>query len=159
MMRARKTHAYNVNLTAVVFWPDRTIRIPTLLIRAKRGHTSELSMEDQWRQRINAELCVEWVDGTHSSLMYEPQVYTVGSIAGGLDREDPCVVAPTLSGSRRSPDGEPTLTVAPDTTRSGLGSRTVSRPERRAQRSRSRCLRFRRSSSRSSTCRYAGRHR
>jgi thioesterase domain-containing protein/acyl carrier protein len=85
--RARKTHAYNVNLTAISFWPDRRVCVPTLLVRASRGHTASHLMDEGWEDRLLGELCVEWVEGTHSSLMYEPQVYSVGAtVSGWIDK-------------------------------------------------------------------------
>ena len=78
--RARKTHAYNVNLGAVAFWPDRTVDLPTLLVRAQRGHTAALPTTEGWQERLTGSLSVEWVEGSHSSLMYEPLVYSVGAL-------------------------------------------------------------------------------
>jgi acyl-coenzyme A synthetase/AMP-(fatty) acid ligase/thioesterase domain-containing protein/acyl carrier protein len=74
----RKSHVYNVNLSAITFWPDREIAAPTLLVRAQSGHTANQPLEEGWRERTRNVMTTAHVKGTHASMMYVPFVFTVG---------------------------------------------------------------------------------
>ena len=80
LVRQRKTHVYNVNRTAMVFAPDRSIDVPTLLIRAETGHTAGYPLEEGWRERAGQGLSVQWTPGTHATMLYEPHVFALAEV-------------------------------------------------------------------------------